>query len=109
MTGASWNLSRATVWLDRGATRRLERGFAAFEAWRDELLEEEETRARTSSTARSSPKSTGCATASPARRKRNVRRVGELAALRERAQDRAAPPATVDDRGQRGGRRPARW
>jgi ATP-binding cassette subfamily F protein uup len=35
-------LSRATVWLDRGTTRRLEQGFAAFEAWRDKLLEEEE-------------------------------------------------------------------
>ena len=36
------NLSRATVWLDRGATRRLEQGFAAFEAWRDCSSEEEE-------------------------------------------------------------------
>ena len=29
------NLSRAVVWLDRGQTRRLEQGFAAFENWRD--------------------------------------------------------------------------
>src|SRR5450432_4428123 len=36
-------LSRATLWLDRGKTHRLERGFAAFEAWRDEKLAEEET------------------------------------------------------------------
>jgi ATP-binding cassette subfamily F protein uup len=36
------NLSRATVWLDRGATRRLEKSFAAFEPWRDEVLEQEE-------------------------------------------------------------------
>ena len=36
------NLSQATVWLDRGTTRRLDRGFAEFEAWRDRLLEEEE-------------------------------------------------------------------
>ena len=35
-------LSRATVWIDRGRTRRLDRGFAHFEAWRDELLELEE-------------------------------------------------------------------
>ncbi len=35
-------LSQATVWLDRGTTRRLEQGFAAFEAWRDKVLEEEE-------------------------------------------------------------------
>ncbi len=37
------NLSRATVWIDRGATRRLDKGFAAFEAWRDETLERENT------------------------------------------------------------------
>ncbi|MGP8123521.1 MAG: ABC-F family ATP-binding cassette domain-containing protein [Xanthobacteraceae bacterium] len=36
------NLSRATVWLDRGQARRIERGFGAFEAWRDEVLAEEE-------------------------------------------------------------------
>src|SRR5690606_30290985 len=35
------SLSRATVWLDRGITRRLDKGFAAFEAWRDEVLEQE--------------------------------------------------------------------
>src|SRR5690606_34612317 len=35
-------VSRATVWLDRGRTRRLGRGFAHFEAWRDAILEEEE-------------------------------------------------------------------
>ena len=35
-------LSEATVWLDRGVTRRLDRGFAEFEAWRDQVLEEEE-------------------------------------------------------------------
>ena len=36
------NLSRATVWLDRGRTRKLDRGFGEFEAWRDKLLEEED-------------------------------------------------------------------
>jgi ATP-binding cassette subfamily F protein uup len=36
------NLSQATVWLDRGTTRRLEQSFAAFEPWRDTILEEEE-------------------------------------------------------------------
>ncbi len=36
------NLGRATLWLDRGATRRLDRGFADFEAWRDAALAEEE-------------------------------------------------------------------
>jgi ATP-binding cassette subfamily F protein uup len=36
------NLSRVTVWLDRGKTHRLEKSFASFEAWRDEMLEKEE-------------------------------------------------------------------
>jgi ATP-binding cassette subfamily F protein uup len=35
-------LSRACIWLDRGLTRRLSKGFGAFEAWRDAILEEEE-------------------------------------------------------------------
>jgi len=36
-------LSRVTVWLDRGITRQLEAGFSKFEAWRDEVLEQEDT------------------------------------------------------------------
>ncbi len=35
-------LSRATLWLDRGTVRRLDRSFAAFEAWRDEVFAQEE-------------------------------------------------------------------
>src|SRR5476651_2709515 len=42
------NLSRATVWLDRGKTHRLEKSFASFEAWRDEMLEKEEKIGRAS-------------------------------------------------------------
>ena len=37
------DLSRVTVWLDRGRARRLEQGFASFEDWRDEILANEET------------------------------------------------------------------
>jgi ATP-binding cassette subfamily F protein uup len=36
------NLSQATVWLSDGRTRELDRSFAAFEVWRDEILEQEE-------------------------------------------------------------------
>jgi ATP-binding cassette subfamily F protein uup len=39
-------LTRATLWLDRGVVRRLDQGFAAFEAWRDETLEDEAERER---------------------------------------------------------------
>lgn len=35
-------LSSVTLWLDQGRTRQLDQGFAAFEAWRDTVLEEEE-------------------------------------------------------------------
>ncbi|MEC7302368.1 MAG: ATP-binding cassette domain-containing protein, partial [Pseudomonadota bacterium] len=37
------NLSRATIWLDRGQTKRMDDNFARFEAWRDQILETEET------------------------------------------------------------------
>jgi ATP-binding cassette subfamily F protein uup len=36
------DLTRSTLWLDRGRTRSLSRGFKEFEAWRDRELEEEE-------------------------------------------------------------------
>ena len=36
-------ISRTTVWLDRGIARTLDQGFAGFEAWRDAVLEQEET------------------------------------------------------------------
>ncbi len=35
-------LTRATLWIDRGAVRRAEQGFAGFEAWRDKIWEEED-------------------------------------------------------------------
>ena len=35
-------LTSATVWLDRGTTRRIDRGFGHFESWRDQVFEEEQ-------------------------------------------------------------------
>ncbi|MGI9367979.1 MAG: ABC-F family ATP-binding cassette domain-containing protein, partial [Ruegeria sp.] len=35
-------LTRATLWIDRGEVRRQEKGFEAFEAWRDKVWEEED-------------------------------------------------------------------
>ncbi len=35
-------LTRATLWIDRGAVRRQEIGFQGFEAWRDKVWEEED-------------------------------------------------------------------
>src|SRR5205807_2845617 len=80
------NLARATVWLDRGQTRRIERGFAAFEAWRDEMLVEEEREQHKLDrkiVAEEHWRRYGVT----ARRKRNVRRLGALEALRQARRD----------------------
>jgi ATP-binding cassette subfamily F protein uup len=75
------NLSRATVWIDRGATRHLGKGFAAFEAWRDALLEEEETQQH--KLARQIvAEEHWLRYGVTARRKRNVRRLTQLQGLR---------------------------
>ncbi|AGK58600.1 ABC transporter [Hyphomicrobium denitrificans 1NES1] len=80
-------LSRATVWLDRGKTRRLEQGFAAFEDWRDKVLEEEEIERHKldRKIVREDQWMHGGVTG---RRKRNVRRVRELKAMRQEVRDR---------------------
>jgi ABC transport system ATP-binding/permease protein len=80
------NLTRATVWLDRGATRRIERGFAAFEAWRDEVLAEEET-AQHKLDRKIVAEEHWLRYGVTARRKRNVRRLGALHALRQTRRD----------------------
>src|SRR5215831_6935432 len=80
------NLTRATVWLDRGATRRIERGFAAFEAWRDEVLAEEET-AQHKLDRKIVAEEHWLRYGVTARRKRNVRRLGALQALRQARRD----------------------
>jgi len=74
-------LSRATVWLDRGETRRLERGFSAFEEWRDAVLAEEE-RDRQKLARKIVEEEHWMRYGVTARRKRNQRRVAELADLR---------------------------
>ncbi len=80
------NLTRTTVWLDRGATRRLERGFAHFEEWRDLLLAEEE-REQHKLDRKIAAEEHWMRYGVTARRKRNMRRVGELAALRQQRRD----------------------
>jgi len=87
-------LTRATVWLDRGRSRRLGKGFGAFEAWRDEVLEQEalEQHKLDRQIVREQQWMQGGVTA---RRKRNVRRVAELAALRQRRREARAPTGQV--------------
>ncbi len=76
------NLSRATAWLDRGQIRQIDRGFAAFEAWRDEVLAEEE-RDQHKLDRKIVNEEHWRRYGVSGRRKRNVKRLGNLHALRE--------------------------
>ena len=90
------NLSRSTVWLDRGTTKRLERGFAHFEEWRDTILAEEEI-AQHKLDRKIVMEEHWMRYGVTGRRKRNMRRVGNLQALREarRTYRGAAGSATI--------------
>ncbi len=76
-------LSRKTVWMDRGKSRILERGFAEFEDWRDKVLEEEDIQRH--KLGRKIVREEHWITHGVSgRRKRNVRRLGELVKLKTR-------------------------
>ncbi|NGO49822.1 ABC-F family ATP-binding cassette domain-containing protein [Allomesorhizobium camelthorni] len=76
-------VSRTTVWLDRGQSRRLEKGFAHFEEWRDTILEEEE-REQHKLGRQIVREEHWLRYGVTARRKRNMRRLGELQSMRQR-------------------------
>ncbi len=80
------NLTRATVWLDRGETQRLNEGFASFEAWRDKILAEEEE-AQHKLGRKIADEEHWLRYGVTARRKRNVRRLEGLRALRREKRD----------------------
>ena len=101
------NLTTSTVWLDRGLTRRLDRGFSAFEAWRDETLEAEELE-RHKLGRKIVAEEHWMRYGVTARRKRNVRRVGELADLRAELKAHARRPQMSRCRRRRRSL-PARW
>jgi ABC transport system ATP-binding/permease protein len=76
------NLSRSTAWLDRGKIKQIDRGFAAFEAWRDEVLAEEE-REQHKLDRKIFNEEHWLRYGVSGRRKRNVKRLGNLHALRD--------------------------
>ncbi len=76
------NLSRVTAWLDRGQIKQIGRGFAAFEAWRDEVLAEEE-REQHKLDRKIVNEEHWLRYGVSGRRKRNVKRLGNLHALRD--------------------------
>ncbi|MDK3073096.1 ATP-binding cassette domain-containing protein [Sedimentitalea sp. JM2-8] len=78
-------LAKATLWIDRGTVRRQDKGFDAFETWRDAIWEEEDMqRHKLNRLIKSESK--WAVEGISARRKRNQGRVRALQALRaERA------------------------
>jgi ABC transport system ATP-binding/permease protein len=88
-------VSRATVWLDRGTTRRLDRGFAHFEDWRDQVMEEEERNLHKLGRAIEREEH-WLRYGVTARRKRNVRRLGELQSMRQEYRTHRGPTGRVE-------------
>ena len=78
--------SRSTVWLDRGITRTLDEGFAAFEAWRDAILEQEESEQHKLGR-KIAMEEDWLRYGVTARRTRNQRRLAELHALRRQRRE----------------------
>jgi ATP-binding cassette subfamily F protein uup len=89
------NLGTATVWLDRGKTRRLDQGFAAFEDWRDEVLAQEELE-RHKLDRKIAAEEHWIRHGVSGRRKRNVRRVAALADLRQERRETRRVAGTVE-------------
>ncbi|RWR31711.1 ATP-binding cassette domain-containing protein [Sinirhodobacter populi] len=76
------NLTKATLWIDRGVVRRQERGFEAFEEWREQVwTEEDEARHKLDRKIKAEAK--WAVEGISARRKRNMGRVRALQDLRE--------------------------
>jgi len=89
------NIARSTLWLDRGVVRRMDRGFAEFESWRDKLLEEEALEQHKLGRAIVREEH-WLRYGVTARRKRNMRRLGELQAMRQRHRTHRGPTGTVE-------------
>ncbi|MGI9390927.1 MAG: ABC-F family ATP-binding cassette domain-containing protein [Boseongicola sp.] len=100
-------LSRGTLWIDRGNVRRQDKGFDAFEAWRDKVWsEEDEARHKLSRKIKAEAK--WAVEGISARRRRNQGRLRALHAMRaERAEqiERTGAAAMELDAGKKSGKR----
>ncbi len=99
-------LTRATLWVDRGVVRRQDKGFAAFEDWRDTVWAEEDM-ARHKLDRKIKAEGRWAVEGISARRKRNQGRVRALQGLRaERASQirRQGTAAMALEAGQKSGK-----
>ena len=76
------SLSRKTIWMDRGHSRQMNKGFSEFEEWRDDFLQQEQTD-RHKLSRKIVREEHWITHGVSGRRKRNMRRVKELAELRK--------------------------
>jgi ABC transport system ATP-binding/permease protein len=87
-------LTDRTLWVDRGAVRRLERGFAGFEEWRDKVHAEEDA-ARHKRDRLIRAEGRWAVEGISARRRRNQGRVRRLAELRAERREAIARPGAA--------------
>lgn len=100
-------LSRATLWIDRGKVRRQEKGFDAFEVWRDQLWDEEDMQ-RHKLNRLIKAEARWAVEGISARRKRNQGRVRALQDLRAQRASQIKRQGTADmmfEAGQKSGRK----
>lgn len=88
------DLTRSTLWLDRGTTKLMNKGFGAFETWRDEVLEAEQVELHKLDR-KIVREEHWLRYGVTARRKRNVRRLGELHDLRKQRSEHRGPQGVV--------------
>lgn len=101
------NLTRATLWIDRGQVRRQDRGFGEFETWRDKIWEDEDLQ-RHKMDRKIKAEARWAVEGISARRKRNMGRVRALQDLRaERAAQirRQGTAAMAFESGQQSGKK----
>ena len=88
------NLTDRTLWVDRGEVRRLDRGFTAFEEWRDKVFDEED-QARHKLDRFIKAEGRWAVEGISARRKRNQGRVRRLAEMRADRRAQIARPGAA--------------
>lgn len=89
------NLTEQTIWLDRGCTKLMRKNFAYFEDWRDAELEREQLE-RHKLNRKIAREEDWIRYGVSGRRKRNIRRVGELHKLRQNRRDHRGPEGQVE-------------
>ena len=95
------NVSRGILWLDRGILRRLDKSFAAFEDWQDEV-EATEDQERHKLEKRIAAEGRWAVEGISARRKRNQGRLRALAAMRKTKADAIRRQGSVELKAEEG-------